>query len=112
MNKLAQEMETELTAHILPFWMEKAVDRENGGFYGYISSSLEVDAAHDKSGVLCARILWSFSRAYRMFGRREYLTAARRAYDYLRSYFWDAENGGIYWSVHYDGAPRDRKSVV
>ena len=34
---------------------------------------------------------------------------AKRAYDYLTKYFWDHENGGLYWELDYKGNPLDRK---
>ena len=34
---LKQEMQKELTTRILPYWMERMVDQENGGFYGRIT---------------------------------------------------------------------------
>ena len=36
------EIKTELTEHIIPFWLSMK-DEENGGFYGYLSYDLELN---------------------------------------------------------------------
>ena len=105
MPNFYQQIESELTGNILPFWMRHTVDHENGGFYGALSNDLQIHNEVERSSVLCARILWTFSAAYQRFPRPEYLSMAGHAYDYLRKAFWDQEYGGIYWTVEKSGAP-------
>ena len=69
---LKQEMQKELTTRILPYWMERMVDQENGGFYGRITGQEELMPRADKGAILNARILWTYSAAYRLLGREEY----------------------------------------
>ena len=105
-----QQIERELTGNILPFWMHHVVDNVNGGFYGAVSNDLTIHNEVPRSSTLCARILWTYSAAYRRFGTEDYLAMAKRAYDYLTRVFCDHENGGIYWSVDCKGTPvSDRK---
>ena len=107
---IRKQIEDELTENILPFWMTVPVDRDNGGFYGAITNDLQIRNEVPRSAVLCARILWTFAAAYRILGRKEYLTTARWAYDYLTRIFWDPEYGGLYWQVDNKGNPvSDRK---
>ena len=104
------QLKEELTGNILPFWMNHAVDHDNGGFYGALTNNLEIHNEVPRSAILCARILWTYASAYRRLGDREYLSMARRAYDYLTGVFWDPEYGGLYWSVDATGRPVfDRK---
>ncbi|WP_308759973.1 AGE family epimerase/isomerase, partial [uncultured Bacteroides sp.] len=56
-----------------------------------------------RGGVLNARILWSFSAAYRTFGNESYLRLANRAQRYFIDTFIDKKNGGVYWLVNPDG---------
>jgi mannobiose 2-epimerase len=63
----------------------------------------------DKGGILNARILWSFSAAYRVLRKPEYLEMATRAKDYIIEHFFDDEFGGTYWSLDYLGQPKDTK---
>ena len=76
---LKQEMLEELTTHILPYWMERMVDQENGGFYGRITGQEERMPQAEKGAILHARILWTYSAAYRLLGKEEYKEMATRA---------------------------------
>ena len=98
-----------LENNILRFWLDKMQDRENGGFYGRIDGQGVLHPEAEKGAILNARILWSFSAAYRVLGNQEYLEAATRAYTYLIDHFFDSEYGGVYWSVDYKGNPLDTK---
>ena len=111
-NKLLtfkKEMQDVLTGNILPFWINNMVDRENGGFYGRIDGHGNLHADAEKGGILNGRILWTFSAAYRVLGKPEYLEMATRAKDYIIAHFIDREYGGTYWSLDYKGNPKDTK---
>lgn len=111
-QKMRQEMEEELTANILPFWMNKMTDEVNGGFYGRITGKEILMPEAEKGAILNARILWTFSSAYRILKKEEYLVAATRAKRYLLDHFYDKEFGGIYWSLDYQGRPLDTKKQI
>lgn len=106
---MKQEMQDVLEKNILRFWLDKMVDHENGGFYGRIDGSGVLHPKAEKGAILNARILWSFSAAYRVLANPEYLEAATRAKDYIIDYFIDKEYGGVYWSLDYKGNPLDTK---
>lgn len=103
------EMQDVLENNILSFWLEKMQDNEHGGFYGRIDGNNQLHPEAEKGAILNARILWSFSAAYRVLQKEEYLEAATRAKDYLIEHFIDPEYGGVYWSVDYKGEPLDTK---
>ena len=102
-------MQDVLEQNILRFWLDRMVDREHGGFYGRIDGKGMLRPEAEKGAILNARILWTFSAAYRVLGNPEYLDASRRAYDYLINHFIDKEYGGVYWSVDFLGNPLDTK---
>jgi len=106
---LRQEMRDVLENNILRFWLDKMQDTENGGFYGRMDGHMQLYPEAEKGAILNARILWSFSAAYRVLGNQEYLDAATRAKDYIIEHFVDKEYGGVYWSVDYKGTPFDTK---
>ena len=115
---MRQEMQDVLENNILPFWLNKMTDNEHGGFYGRIDNSGKLHPEAEKGAILNARILWSFSAAYRLLvkldnlaglNRLDLLAAATRAKDYLIEHFIDPEYGGVYWSVDYQGNPLDTK---
>ena len=111
MEKLMQlrdEMREDLLhGSIFPFWQKYTVDEENGGFYGAVTTDMQVQKDAPKSLVLNARLLWTFAGAYRIFGDPAYKALADRAFDYIKAHFWDAENGGGYWMLNADGTVCD-----
>ena len=106
---MEQEMQDVLTQNILPFWLDNMQDTENGGFYGRIDGHMHLHPEAEKGAILNARILWSFSAAYRLLGDSSLLTVATRAKDYLIDHFIDHEYGGVYWSLDCQGKPLDTK---
>ena len=111
-NQLRNEMRSELENNILPFWMNKMEDNEEGGFYGQITGEDELKPEASKGAILNARILWTFSSTYRLLKKPEYLETATRAKRYLIDRFYDPQYGGIYWELDYKGNPLDTKKQI
>lgn len=111
-QRLCVEVKAELENNILPFWMKEMKDDEQGGFYGRISGDNVLDKSASKGAILNARILWTFSAAYRVLRKNEYLEMATRAKRYLLDYFYDFEFGGVYWEVDSAGNPLDTKKQI
>lgn len=103
---LKSEVKNHLETKILPFW-EKLKDTENGGYYGYMDFDLNIDKKAVKGCILHSRILWFFSNAAMTLHDKSLLEYAAHAYDFIKNYCLDRENGGIFWSVAYDGRPED-----
>ena len=102
---MKKEMQGVVEHNILRFWIDKMQDHEHGGFYGRMDGHGVLQPEAEKGAVLNARILWSFSAAYRVLKNPEYLKMATYAKDYFVSHFLDKEYGGVYWSVDYKGNP-------
>lgn len=100
-RELSQELKD-----ILAYWQRYAPDPVNGGFYGTVGYD-NVPRSNDAKGiVLNSRILWTFSAAARHTQHTDdYLPVAKRAFDYLSTYFRDPEYGGVYWLVDAKGQP-------
>lgn len=109
MERLKQEVREVLEFNILRFWIDRMQDKEHGGFYGRIDNKNVLHADADKGAILNARILWTFSAAYRVLRNPEYLIMANRAKRYFIDHFIDPEYGGVYWSLDYKGQPKDTK---
>lgn len=103
------DVQKTLEENILPFWAEKMADTRRGGFYGQMCGDGTLREDAPKGAILCGRILWSFSAAYRVLGKKSYLDSADRAKSYLLDHFIDKEFGGVYWSVDCEGNPLDTK---
>lgn len=101
-----QEVKDHLIHKIIPFW-EGLKDEEFGGYYGYKGFDLVTDKEAVKGCILNSRILWFFSNCYMLTGDEELMQHARHAYCFLKEHCVDRINGGIYWSLTYDGKPED-----
>ena len=104
--RIAQAAQAMLENCIVPFWLALR-DEENGGFYGYMDYDLKLDKTAEKGCILNSRILWFFSSAALATGRADLRTAADHAYRFMVNHCVDRTNGGVYWSVTYDGKPLD-----
>ena len=102
----AEEIQSHLTQKIIPFW-SGLKDEEYGGFYGYLGYDLSLNKQAVKGCILNSRILWFFSNACLLLGDDSLLADAKHAYEFLKEHCIDPENGGVYWSLTYDGRPED-----
>jgi mannobiose 2-epimerase len=105
-------VEHTLRTNILPFWLEHARDKERGGFFGQIDSPLQIEKDAPRGALLTARILWTYSAAYRRYHDPAHLKMARWAYDDLMARFWDKHDGGLFWMVAADGRPMISKKLL
>lgn len=111
LTRYREEVKQELH-NILHYWQKHTVDEQQGGFYGALNNANEVQPNAPKGAVLNSRILWTFSAAYGLDHQKEWLSLAKRAYDYLQRHFRDTAHGGTYWSVAADGKPLDTRKQV
>lgn len=105
------EAERELIA-ILAFWMKHSPDTERGGFIGRLTHDGRIDPDAPRGSVLNARILWTFSAAYRHTGNEQYRVVADQAYAYFTQHFLDKTYGGVYWSVDSAGQPLSTRKQI
>ena len=91
----------DLTANILPFWLETAIDEKNGGIFTCLDKKGRV-YGHDKSVWFQGRALWTFSKAYNVIEKNpEYLEAAKKIYSFLDT--CTDTDGRMYFTVTEDG---------
>ena len=93
---MKQEMREVLENNILRFWIDRMQDHEQGGFYGRIDNQNVLHADADKGAILNARILWTFSAAYRVLGKSEYLKKPTTS---ISSSRWTGRVGLVSWRV-------------
>ena len=105
-SELKEEITSDLKGNILEFWSKYSPD-DKDGFYGELSYDGTPYAEAKRGLVLNARILWTFSSAYRIFGDESYKALADRTQKYLLANFIDRERGGAFWSLNSDGTPAD-----
>ena len=92
---------SELIDNILPFWLNGAIDDENGGIFTCLDKEGRI-YGKEKSVWFQGRALWTFSKAYNVIEKRpEYLEAARKIYEFLGK--CTDTDGRMYFTVTADG---------
>lgn len=113
MKSLQEQVYKELTGNILPFWSTCARDNNQGGCYGEMDASGNANVTADKSVILHARVLWSWSESYLKLQKNVYLQEARHFYEYMVVNFIDQAYEGAYYEVSFDGeGNKEYKSIV
>ncbi|AOC95705.1 Cellobiose 2-epimerase [Flavobacterium anhuiense] len=108
-------LKSELTAElnsILNYWSERTIDDQNGGFVGQIDFNDQLILNAEKGSVLNARILWTFSASYKTTKNENHKKLAERAFEFLATYFYDTQFGGLFWSINEDKTPKDTKNQI
>ncbi|WP_347049919.1 AGE family epimerase/isomerase [Flavobacterium olei] len=108
-------LKSELTAElnsILDYWSKNTIDNQNDGFVGQIDFHDQIITNSEKGSVLNARILWTFSASYQTTKNENHKKLAERAFEFLASYFYDTQFGGLFWSINEDKTPKDSKNQI
>ena len=103
---MVEEVKEHLLHTIIPFW-KNLRDNEHGGYYGWLGYDLALDEKAVKGCILNSRITWFFANAYTLLKDESLLDEAKHGFAFMKDYCFDKENGGIYWSITYDGKPED-----
>lgn len=110
-----EEMFTTVRNYIIPFWLDRSVDREYGGFITSFDENGKFDGNGVKNIVTQSRMVWGFS-ALRDFAKEEdrkrMEEAARQGAEYLMNEFWDKEFGGFYWLLNRDSSVKDPSKLT
>lgn len=89
---------------VLPFWLEHAIDRVNGGIYTYMTPDGAIVSDH-KSVWVQGRFMWVLSYLCNHYGEnREWLSIAKSCGDFLDKHCF-ADDGRMYFIVSADGRP-------
>lgn len=98
------QLEKILTQNIVPFWADKSLDRENGGYTINFDQQGHRKSAGTKMIVTQARMVWLFSHLARAgYEPEKNLAAAKIGYRFLWDKMWDKTHKGFYWEVDVTG---------
>ena len=103
-KKLANRYKTELLDSVLPFWLNKSIDKEYGGYFSCLDRDGSVYDT-DKFIWLQGREVWLFSMLCNKLGKKqEWLDAAIQGAEFLKKY---GHNGDydFYFSLTQEGKP-------
>ena len=103
-KKLANRYKRELLDSVLPFWLNKSIDKEYGGYFSCLDRDGSVYDT-DKFIWLQGREVWLFSMLCNKLGKKqEWLDAAIQGAEFLKKY---GHNGDydFYFSLTREGKP-------
>ena len=103
-KKLANRYKTELLDSVLPFWLNKSIDKEYGGYFSCLDRDGSVYDT-DKFIWLQGREVWLFSMLCNKLGKKqEWMDAAIQGAEFLNKY---GHNGDydFYFSLTREGKP-------
>ncbi|MFC2157129.1 AGE family epimerase/isomerase [Acidobacteriota bacterium] len=107
------EIQNHLKNELLPFWTDRILDREFGGFLTYFDRDGNPTGETDKALLSQVRSLYSLSAAHRAgYGGGKLIELAYRGYEFLIHNFWDKQHQGWYWIVSRDGGLIDPSKIV
>lgn len=103
-KKLAQQYKSELLDRVMPFWMEKSIDTEFGGYFTCLERDGEVFDT-DKFIWLQGREVWMLATLYnKVEKRQEWLDAAIQGAEFLKKHGHDG-NLNWYFALDREGHP-------
>ncbi|MCM1178246.1 MAG: AGE family epimerase/isomerase [Clostridium sp.] len=103
-RKTAERYRKELLERVIPFWLEKSVDRECGGYFSCLDRDGSVYDT-DKFVWLQGREVWMFAMLYNQMEKRsEWLDMAIHGAEFLKRYGHDG-NYDFYFSLDRTGRP-------
>lgn len=90
-----------LTQDVLPFWLDNAIDDENGGIFTCLDRAGQIYGT-EKCVWFQGRALWTFAKAYNYIEKNpKYLYAAKKLYDFLP--LCEGEGGRMFFTVTKEG---------
>lgn len=113
MQAAYEEICEHLEKGIIPFWLEKGIDSQYGGYLTCFDEEGKPTGDTDKYIVTQTRMIWGMSAFFRVYPENKaLLEAAKQGVDFFIKYFWDSTYGGWFWKTRRDGTVIDDGKVV
>jgi len=115
LSETENEMRAALTHGVIPFWLDRSVDCEYGGYLTCFDEKGRFTGNGVKYLVTQCRMVWGFSNLapFAPSSRRAEMEAAARAgVRFLTEKFWDTRHGGFFWQLNRDGSLADPAKLV
>ncbi len=105
-QSILDRSEKYLTSTLLPFWIERSVDRQAGGFLTYFDRDGKPTGETVKTFLMQIRMLYTMSSAHRFgYGGGRCAELAKWAADFILQHYWDQEHDGWIWIADRHGNP-------
>lgn len=112
LKNLQSEIKSYTEEKLLPFWIQRTIDIEKGGYLTHFDEFGKDSGTDEKSLIAQTRSVFTYSQAYRHgFGGEIMKSMAEHGVKYLLEKMWDAENGGFYWMMDRAGNPTNKQKI-
>ena len=107
------ECQGHLTTELLPFWLDRCRDDQNGGFITHFDRDGRDTGEDEKSLIAQTRTVYTMASAHRAgYGDGRCADYARHGVDFLIDKMWDPEHGGFFWTVDRQGNVAIDKKIL
>jgi mannose/cellobiose epimerase-like protein (N-acyl-D-glucosamine 2-epimerase family) len=111
-QSLRSEIKEYTEGALLPFWIQRTVDKKQGGFITHFNEFGEDAGDDEKSLIAMTRSVFTYSQAYRHgFGGEAMKEMAAHGVRFLLDNMWDVEHGGFYWMVNRAGQATNKLKI-
>jgi len=110
---LRKEAENHLVTELLPFWLNRMIDKVNGGFITHFDKNGNDTGEDEKSLIAQSRSLYTLASAHREgYGDGLCLELAKHGAEFMLGKMWDRDNGGFYWMADRKGKIKIDKKII
>jgi mannose/cellobiose epimerase-like protein (N-acyl-D-glucosamine 2-epimerase family) len=107
------ECRNHLTTELLPFWLTRCRDDQNGGFLTHFDNNGQDTGEDEKSLIAQARTVYTMASAHRAgYGDGQCAEYAKHGVDFMIDKMWDSEHGGFFWTVDRQGNVAIDKKIL
>jgi mannobiose 2-epimerase len=107
------EAHEHLVNELLPFWVDRCKDDQNGGFITLFDRNGKDSGEDEKSLISQARSVYTFASAHRAgYGDGQFARLAKHGVYFLLHKMWDEEFGGFYWMVNRKGDIVNAQKII
>lgn len=111
--KYREEAESHLLNELLPFWTNRLIDKENGGYLTHFDVDGNDTGEDEKSLIAQTRSLYTMASAHRAgYGDGRFAEMAKHGVDFLIGKMWDEEFGGFYWMTDRKGRVKIDQKII
>jgi mannose/cellobiose epimerase-like protein (N-acyl-D-glucosamine 2-epimerase family) len=107
-----RHLEGYLTETLLPFWIERSVDPEAGGFLTYFDRDGRSTGETTKTFLMQIRMLYTMASAHRAgYGGGRCAELAAMGAEFILHHYWDDTHAGWIWIADRYGNPTQRNKI-
>ena len=105
-STLLEKTKTYLMDLLLPFWIQKGLDSQYGGFLTYFDREGRPTGETTKTFLMQIRMLFTMSSAHRAgYGGGSCAELAKQGANFILDHYWDHEHKGWIWIADRNGRP-------